>query len=240
MEGNNVPEPANFAENPTGKVEVELVTQKSVSKFDAPNQDHRSSPPPAHRDSGSSPPPTYHDSRSSPPPEEFPLSPVSPALTTKTAADEALTLKEQRWLRAKATVEHIAESPYFIGLMSLYTIWALYNDDIKLSGTTKEADLGFEVVISIGFFLFLIEIAAQCFYKPDYWHMPLQKRKDDETDFEMWCRRVQIGSFYFWLDWIATLSLILEVRVNYFTIKYVYMSLFVVRFTGFWAQHSTL
>lgn len=221
MEVNSAPEPAQFSQNPTsGEVEVELTTQVSVPKIithqasnrssPPPHQDNRSSPPPTHQDNRSSPPPTHHDNRSSPPPDESPLSPAVGSAKTDAPA-KPLTLKEQRWLKAKATVEYFAESSFFIGLMSVYTMWALYNDDIKLAGTSKESDLGFEVVISIGFFLFLFEIAAQCFYKPDYFYMPLQSRKEDETDMEMWIRRVQIGSFYFWLDWIATLSLILEV-----------------------------
>jgi hypothetical protein len=154
---------------------------------------------------------TSRENRASPGPEEFPLSPLSPTTVNIGSGDPSTTSKrEQRLLRAKATVQYCLESSFFTGLMSIYTLWALYNEDIKLAGTSKDADLGFEVVISIGFFLFLLEIAAQCFYKPDYFKMPIWKRKEDETDMEMWWRRAQIGSFYFWLDWIATLSLILE------------------------------
>ncbi len=124
-----------------------------------------------------------------------------------------LSLYEQRKLRAKATVEYYAESPFFVGLMSAYTLWALYNDDIRLSSTGKEADDAFEIVISLGLFLFVLEICASCFYKPDYWTQPVWTRIGDETFYESVVRRMQIGSFYFWLDIIATLSLVLEVRV---------------------------
>ena len=124
-----------------------------------------------------------------------------------------LSYQEQRMLRAKATVERYAESYFFVGLMAIFTLWALYNDDIRLAATGKDADLAFEVVITIGFFLFLAEIMASCFYKEGYLCIPVWKRLEDETFYESIVRRsTTTGSFYFWLDIIATLSLILEVN----------------------------
>jgi hypothetical protein len=135
---------------------------------------------------------------------------ISSTPQTDAAKAKAL-LQEQRMLRAKATVESILEHWAVITLMSIYTIWALFNDDIRLSGTDKDADLGFTIVISIGFFLFVIEIMAQVFCKPDYFLVPKWERGDNEDFWEMWWRRAQVGSFYFWMDVIATLSLVLEV-----------------------------
>ncbi len=129
-----------------------------------------------------------------------------------TSTAPQLTPQQQRLAKAKATVEYFAESYFFVGLMSAYTLWALYNDDIRLSACDKDADLGFEVVISIGFFLFVLEICASCFYKDDYFVLPDFKRQEDEGFFDSLWRRAQIGSFYFWLDIIATASLILEVQ----------------------------
>lgn len=96
--------------------------------------------------------------------------------------------------------------------MSVLTIWALYNSDIKFAATSKEADEAFEIIITIAFFLFIVEILASCFYKPDYLYIPQWRPLEDEEWYETWYRRLQFGSFYFWLDWIATLSLILEVN----------------------------
>ena len=127
--------------------------------------------------------------------------------------------EEQRakdWLRAKVAIENFAESPFFVSLMAVLTIWALYNSDIKFAATDKEADLAFEVIISIAFFLFVLEIGMSCVYKPDYWWLPDWKPLEDEEWYETWMRRCQVGSFYFWLDWLATLSLILEVRFLFF------------------------
>lgn len=133
-------------------------------------------------------------------------------VATKDATKDAKTLQEQRLLRAKAAVEMIGESYFFTILMSILTIWALYNSDIKFAATQKEADLAFEVIITIAFFLFILEIFMLSFYKPDYFYLPQWKALEDEEWHETWYRRLQFGSFYFWLDWIATLSLVLEVQ----------------------------
>lgn len=125
------------------------------------------------------------------------------------------SVQAQRLLRAKATVESFAESTFFTILMSVLTIWALYNSDIKFAATAKEADQAFEIIITIAFFLFILEIAMQCFYKPDYLWFPEWKAEEDEEWYETWWRRAQFGSFYFWLDWIATLSLVLEVNLHH-------------------------
>ena len=111
----------------------------------------------------------------------------------------------------KDYLEKIFESVPVVILMTLLTIWALYSTDIKLAATSQSSDQGFEIAISIAFFLFLIEIFAQIVYKDDYLHIPSWKPEQGETILNTWWRRMQIGSFYFWLDWIATLSLLFEV-----------------------------
>jgi hypothetical protein len=140
-------------------------------------------------------------------------------------------VQSQQMLRAKATVERIAESTVVTALMSLLTIWALYNSDIKYAATEKEADTAFEVIISIAFFLFILEIFAQCFYKSGYWYVPKWEPLDDEEWYDTWIRRMQFGSFYFWLDWIATLTLILEVIFLVVTDLVVLSRCFIVLFS---------
>ena len=125
---------------------------------------------------------------------------------------------EQQIHRAKATTERIFESTPFVALMSILTIWALYSDDIRLAATTKDSDLGFMIIISIAFFLFLIEIFAQSFYKEGYLYVnPKMFRQPGDKFLAVWKRRVYYmftnGSFYFWLDWLATLSLVLQVCI---------------------------
>lgn len=118
--------------------------------------------------------------------------------------------REENIKKLKAAIGSIVESKVVVAIMSVYTIWALFSDDIRLSGTGKSADLGFEVVISIGFFLFVFEILAACFYKDGYLHIEDWNSKRGESIIGTWMRRLQFGSFYFWLDWIATLTLLFE------------------------------
>jgi hypothetical protein len=166
--------------------------------------------------------------------------PKSSSTPITDAAKEKALLAEQRLLRARATVEAILEHWSVIILMTAYTIWALFNDDIRLATTSKDADLGFEVVISIGLFLFAIEIAAQAFCKPDYFLVPRWERGPKEDLWDMWWRRAQIGSFYFWLDVIATGSLILEVRfLSFGDLNTAIYLLYNDRSNGFWVQHTT-
>ena len=113
---------------------------------------------------------------------------------------------------AKLTIEEYFEHPYFVWFMAVLTIWALYSDDLRLAFSDENADLGFDVVITLTFILFLVEIFAQSFYKADYLPIPEWKRQPYESWFNCWYRRSQVGSFYFWLDWIATLSLILQMQ----------------------------
>lgn len=159
-----------------------------------------------------------------------------PPTAPKSVEEPKMTLSQQHWAKAKAFVEAICEHPAFILLMALYTIWALYNDDIRLSASDKDADEAYEVVISVGFFLFLFEIFGTSFYKPDYINLPNLKRDDDESLYQYVLRVCQFGSFYFWLDWIATLSLILEVSISFLHEFCVHADL---RFNGFWVLRLT-
>ena len=124
-----------------------------------------------------------------------------------------LSAKQLLIQRAKKTVEYYLEHMYTLLFMSIITIWALYDDDIRLSATMKNADQSFEIIISIIFFIFLVEIVLQCFYKKDYLWFPVWEPLSKETWIETWIRRAQFGSFYFWLDWISTLSLLFEVII---------------------------
>mmetsp|Transcript_28112 Transcript_28112/g.63688 ORF Transcript_28112/g.63688 Transcript_28112/m.63688 type:complete len:862 (+) Transcript_28112:138-2723(+) len=115
-------------------------------------------------------------------------------------------------LRAMKMVEYFAEHPYFVVFMAVLTMWALYGSDIKLAASPGSADLGFEVIMTVVFFMFVIEIILQCFYKEDYMWFPDWEALPEETPMYLWMRRLQFGSFYFWLDFIATFSIILELQ----------------------------
>ena len=124
---------------------------------------------------------------------------------------QAQNPKDSSFDKFKIYLEAFWESKYVVATMSVFTIWALFDNDIRLAAAGKDADLGFLVVISIIFFCFILEIIASSIYKNDYLMIPDMKRRRYEPLLESIIRRLQIGSFYFWLDWIATLSLIFEV-----------------------------
>ena len=73
--------------------------------------------------------------------------------------------------------------------MTLITIYTLIADDIKLLTTDVSADKYFTVITIISFFMFLIELIMASIGKPGYWL-----------------------SFFFWLDLIATLSIISDIQ----------------------------
>jgi hypothetical protein len=111
----------------------------------------------------------------------------------------------------KLCVEGIAEGLPVTIIMSLFTIWALFSDDIRLAAASKDADEGFVIVITIAFFLFLTELLAASFYKEGYLELPQFTPGPNESFLDKVQRIVKFGSFYFWLDVIATASLIFEI-----------------------------
>lgn len=73
--------------------------------------------------------------------------------------------------------------------MTLITIYALIADDIKLLSCDVSADKYFTGITIFSFFTFLIELIVASIGKPGYWL-----------------------SFFFWLDLIATLSIITDIQ----------------------------
>lgn len=159
----------------------------------------------------SSPPPlnTDDDPRQNSTPNESlpesPSSPISPSPAEGISFSKCCNSSLVRY------VEIVTESLPVTILMSLFTIWALFSDDIRMSASTKEADVGFMIVISIAFFLFSLELIAGCIYKENYLCLPNFTSIPNETWGQKLRRICNFGSFYFWLDLIATVSLIFEV-----------------------------
>eukprot|EP01040_Poterioochromonas_malhamensis_P015105 gene15105-16847_t len=113
----------------------------------------------------------------------------------------------QKW---KKSVEEFCEGSFWMAFMGLLTIWTLYQGDIRDAATGKEADLAFEVIISICFFLFSIEIFLQCFYKEGYLILPKWEAENGDGFWTVWEKRLSFGSFYFWMDIVATFTLIFD------------------------------
>lgn len=82
----------------------------------------------------------------------------------------------------------MVESYYFIGLTTFVTIWALFSDDIRQAAVTAQEDNVFYVLIMICFGVFVLEVILSSIAVNDYF----------------------LG-FYFWLDIISTLTILLDV-----------------------------
>lgn len=80
----------------------------------------------------------------------------------------------------------------FQTIMFILTVYALIGDDIRLASTPQAADLWFNIVTIVAFLLFAFELLASCIGKDDYF----------------------LG-FFFWLDLVATCSLILDITWVY-------------------------
>lgn len=72
--------------------------------------------------------------------------------------------------------------------MTLATLYALFADDINSLAFTKPADNYFYSLTTVVFVSFLVELILSCLAKDDYFM-----------------------GFYFWLDLISTLSLIMDI-----------------------------
>jgi hypothetical protein len=72
--------------------------------------------------------------------------------------------------------------------MTLITIYALFGDDVRTVAFKLNSDEVFYILTCVCMFFFLFEIIIASFSKPDYF----------------------LG-FYFWLDLIATVSLIFDI-----------------------------
>lgn len=83
----------------------------------------------------------------------------------------------------------ILDHKVFTYIMTSLTIYALFGDDVRLLIFTKPADSVFNILTLIAMFAFICEIAISSIAK----------------------REEYLFSFYFWLDLIATLSLIFDI-----------------------------
>lgn len=72
--------------------------------------------------------------------------------------------------------------------MTVITIYALFGDDIRILSTDKNGDPYFWVINIAAMVFFTIELIVASIAKNDYFN-----------------------SFFFWLDFISTLSLLLDI-----------------------------
>lgn len=85
-------------------------------------------------------------------------------------------------------MREVVEGKFVTIVMTLTTLFALFGDDLRLWMTTKETDEYFFYGLVISFILFSMELLINSCVVDDFKY-----------------------SFFFWLDFIATLSLIPDI-----------------------------
>jgi len=90
--------------------------------------------------------------------------------------------------RAKPWCSRFIDKAPFQATMFIFTVYALIGDDIRLAATPLPADTFFNIATIVALLLFSFELVASCIGKDDYFL-----------------------SFFFWLDLIATASLLMDI-----------------------------
>lgn len=90
--------------------------------------------------------------------------------------------KKKNWKEA------LLDNSLFELTVSLATVFALFGDDIRLAATDRPSDIYFDVGNSIVIVLFIFEIYVTCKVRKHF-----------------------LFSFFFWLDLVSTLTLILDI-----------------------------
>ena len=129
--------------------------------------------------------------------------------------------------RARSSARHAArerclahlDSNTSTFLMTLFTLYALFSDDLRILTVDATGDIVYTILSSVSFFLFLGEILLQCWCREQYMRLPNMSKLRAATERDLtWKERLNIlrqalaiGSFYFWLDLLATISLSFEI-----------------------------
>ena len=92
----------------------------------------------------------------------------------------------------KKKARNILDSPPVQLTMTVFTIYILFADDIKVICTTKKADPPFSTVVIILMIIFFIELVVSAVVVEDYF----------------------LG-FYFWLDFVSLISMVLDIHWFY-------------------------
>jgi Ion transport protein. len=119
-------------------------------------------------------------------------------------------------LQNKQSCLEFIESTPATAFMAVVTIYALYSDDIQVLGFDKSADNVFMIMSSTAFFLFVLEICIQCWCRENYLKRPsisalFCRGHNLKSKWKSFCSLFNFGSFYFWLDLLATLTMMFEI-----------------------------
>lgn len=113
-------------------------------------------------------------------------------------------------LPLKQRVQKVVDGSVFTTVMTVATVYALFGDDIRLWLTPQSVDIVFDLFTSISFFLFIIELILQSWVVDGYLAPP-DCKNEKYHNWKRFYNMLFFGSFYFWLDLIATASLIPEI-----------------------------
>mmetsp|Transcript_25011 Transcript_25011/g.54525 ORF Transcript_25011/g.54525 Transcript_25011/m.54525 type:complete len:934 (+) Transcript_25011:232-3033(+) len=132
-------------------------------------------------------------------------------LTKRSRSNLTISSSKQRSLA-------ILDSNAVTAVMTFVTIYALFSDDLRILTVDASGDVIYTVFSSISFFLFVLEIVLQCWCREQYMHRPDAAKLKSIREAVSFKERMQIlksaiaiGSFYFWLDSLATISMTLEI-----------------------------
>ena len=120
-------------------------------------------------------------------------------------------------------VNQIIDHNSTIATMLFVTVYALYGDDVRKLAFPPSADVTFLTLSSLAFAFFAMEITLLSWCRDKYLNLPdFEKAKNVIKGFAVresissWLnslgKSLEVGSFYFWLDLISTLSMAFEVR----------------------------
>jgi class 3 adenylate cyclase len=125
--------------------------------------------------------------------------------------------------QTKRFINAFIDSNGAIAFMSLLTVYALYSDDVRIIAFPPNVDVVFLALSAVAFVFFLLEILLLCWCKGGYLRRPDFNAMRDVCCMYAWNNRrstmewisevwnvLQPGSFYFWLDLISTLSMVIE------------------------------
>jgi len=113
---------------------------------------------------------------------------ITPPLTTMQRL--ALGKAVPPWQLFKYRTQKIVQGGPFTMVMLVLTIWALFGEDLKVRYAEQSADSSFEVFAVVLFIIFMMELVVNSLTQDGYF-----------------------GSFFWWLDLIAALSMLLDVEV---------------------------
>ena len=119
---------------------------------------------------------------------------------------------DEQWGALRYRTEVVLESVFVTAFMSLLTVYALFGDDLRVAAVQPEFDEIFYILSSVAFFSFAVEIILSCWAKPGYLPPLTENCTAENFHWKRFWRLFVFGSFFFWLDTIATASLAFDVR----------------------------